>query len=178
MPALEKTKYETFARNLARGMTQEEAYEQAGFSRSRSAAARLANNPLILERVEEIKKERERLLTAPVVHDEDDENDHGEPLIEVTPTWVIERLAANVVSAQSVGNHSAANKALEMLGHHLGMSFSDKKPGSDDGDKAAGLGSGNTFNILQMTDRLLEHGNAIEHKPMKDVTPEAEADGV
>lgn len=170
MPRLDKPRYETFARGLARGKTQEVAYEEAGFSPNRQNASRLANNPLILQRVEEIKAERERMMSAPVVHDEDDENDFGEPMIEVTPTWVIERLAANVVSAQSVGNHSAANKALEMLGHHLGMSFSDKKGGSEDAEKGAGLGSGNTFNILQLTDKLSQHAAAIEH--MKDITPE------
>lgn len=172
MPVLDKPKYETFARNLARGMIQEEAYEQAGFSRSSQGASRLANNPAIMERVEEIKAERERLLSVPTVYDEGDENGHGEPLIEVTTAWVIERLAANVVSAQSVGNHSAANKALEMLGHHLGMSFSDKKGGDGDGEgKGGSLGNNNTINILQLTDRLAQHAQAIAHE-MKDITPE------
>lgn len=171
MAALSKPKYENFARNLSRGMTQADAYEEAGFTRDQANAQKLANNPVILQRIQEIKEERERILSGPNVHDPDDENDAGEPLIEVTEKWVIERLAANVVSAQSIGNHGAANKALEMLGHHLGMSFNDKKAPSGENNQTPGLGSHNTINILQVTDALHEHGKRIAE--MKDITPKA-----
>lgn len=173
MPALDKIRWENYARNIAKGMTQADAYEDAGFTRSKQAASALANNPVILQRVQELRAERERILSGPTVYDEDADTDNGEPLVEVTMEWVIERLAANVVSAQSTGNHGAANKALEMLGHHLGLSFSDKKaPSGDEGKTGGNMGTGNTFNILQLTEGLKQHAAALEQMPMKDVTPE------
>lgn len=174
MPALEKANWENFARNLAKGMVQNEAYVQAGFKSHSGAASTLANNPVILERVEEIKKEREAILAGPSVHDDEEENGHGEPLVLVNEQWVIQKLAAVVVSAMAVGNHSAANKALEMLGQNLGMSFADQKAKAADPNAPAGLGQGNTFNFLAVNDLLSQHSARLEQKTaMKDVTPAA-----
>lgn len=173
MPALEKPKWEAMARNLARGMVQEEAHAQAGFARHSGAASRMANHPEIVARVEEIRNEREAILAGPSVIDEGEENDHGDNLFIVNETWVIQQLAKNVVSAQQVGNHSAANKALEMLGQHLGMSFADSKAKAADGSNPS-LGQGNTFNFMAVNDMLTNHRQQIEQKTkMKDITPPA-----
>lgn len=169
MPALTKPKWENMARNLARGMTQEEAYAQAGFVRNAANAHRLATNPVVLERVDELRDEREEILSGPNVFDPE-QGDEGEQ-IAVTPEWVIERLAANVISAQSTGNHKAANEALQMLGQYLGMSFADKTQKSKDGEShGPALGGGNTFNILQLTDALTEHTQKLTNG-MTDITP-------
>lgn len=54
MPALGNPKHERFAQELAKGKSQGEAYELAGYRPSRSAAARLAANVNICERVQEL----------------------------------------------------------------------------------------------------------------------------
>ena len=44
MPLLDNPKHEIFAQELAKGATQEEAYETAGYKPSRQHASRLATN--------------------------------------------------------------------------------------------------------------------------------------
>jgi len=55
MPALSNPKHERFAQALAKGLSQSEAYEEAGYKPSRSAAARLAADVNICERVSAIQ---------------------------------------------------------------------------------------------------------------------------
>ena len=54
MPILRNTRQEAFAQNLAKGMTQEAAYAQAGYKPSDAHAARLAGNGRVQERVCEL----------------------------------------------------------------------------------------------------------------------------
>lgn len=56
MPALSNTRHERFAQELAKGKSQVEAYEAAGYKASRSAASRLAEDVNICERVAEIQE--------------------------------------------------------------------------------------------------------------------------
>jgi len=56
MPALSNPKHERFAQGLAKGLSQSDAYEEAGYNPSRSAAARLAADVNICERVAEIQE--------------------------------------------------------------------------------------------------------------------------
>lgn len=55
MPILSNPKHERLAQGLAKGMTQEAAYENAGFSPHRSNAARLIANDSIKARVAELQ---------------------------------------------------------------------------------------------------------------------------
>lgn len=55
MPALTNSRHERFAQELAKGKSQSEAYEAAGYNPSRSAAARLAADVNICERVASIQ---------------------------------------------------------------------------------------------------------------------------
>lgn len=54
MPALSNARHERFAQALSKGMSQADAYVEAGYKASRSAAARLAADVNICERVAEI----------------------------------------------------------------------------------------------------------------------------
>ena len=54
MPPLPNTRHERFAQELAKGLSQAEAYEAAGYRPSRSAAARLAADVNICARVAEL----------------------------------------------------------------------------------------------------------------------------
>ncbi|MFN3858128.1 MAG: terminase small subunit [Caulobacter sp.] len=55
MPALKNGKHELFAQALAKGKSQTEAYSDAGYNPSRSAAARLAADVNICARVAELQ---------------------------------------------------------------------------------------------------------------------------
>ncbi|QPB10603.1 terminase small subunit [Bacteriophage sp. 438212] len=55
MAALSNSRHERFAQGLAKGLSQSEAYEEAGYKPSRSAAARLAADVNICERVSAIQ---------------------------------------------------------------------------------------------------------------------------
>jgi 23S rRNA G2069 N7-methylase RlmK/C1962 C5-methylase RlmI len=54
MPTLDNPKHERFAQCLAKGMTQEEAYQEAGYKPDRGAASRLSANVNVQGRVAEI----------------------------------------------------------------------------------------------------------------------------
>ena len=74
----------------------------------------------------------------------------------------------NVTNSMDAGKHGDANKALEMLGSHLGMNFSPPKGGGqgDDGNKP-GQGGQNISLLLKMADAFGE-----EKAPqVVDVTP-------
>lgn len=57
MPVLENPRYEAFALNLAKGMVDHKAYEEAGFKPNRGNASRLKANENIQSRVAELLKE-------------------------------------------------------------------------------------------------------------------------
>lgn len=54
MPALENPKHEAFARALAKGKSQIEAYTEAGYKPDEPHASRLASNGKVAARVEEL----------------------------------------------------------------------------------------------------------------------------
>lgn len=56
MPALKNPRHERFAQELAKGRTQEQAYEAAGYRPSRPNACKLAADHNILQRVAEIQE--------------------------------------------------------------------------------------------------------------------------
>jgi hypothetical protein len=55
MPVLDNPKHEQFAQELAKGKTQVEAYELAGYRANEGNASTLASNPEVQGRVKEIK---------------------------------------------------------------------------------------------------------------------------
>lgn len=56
MPALTNAKHERFAQELAKGRTQAEAYEAAGYAPSEPNASRLTSNDKVAKRVAEIQE--------------------------------------------------------------------------------------------------------------------------
>lgn len=55
MPVLKKARYELFAQNVAKGQSQADAHENAGFKRNDGNASKLAGNPDVAARIKEIK---------------------------------------------------------------------------------------------------------------------------
>lgn len=56
MPVLSNPKHERFAQELAKGRTQAEAYQTAGYAPSEQHASRLASNGKVAQRVAEIQE--------------------------------------------------------------------------------------------------------------------------
>lgn len=54
MPVLKNTKHEAFAQALAKGMTRDQAYAEAGYKPDRKNAFRLTTNDDVMARVEEL----------------------------------------------------------------------------------------------------------------------------
>lgn len=128
MPILKNPKHELFAQGLADGKTAEEAHRLAGYKASRSGASQLKQNLNISNRVPELLAERERI--------------HGQSTakaierVSLTKEWILAKLIDNAeraLQAQQVtdaegkptGEYryqgAVANRALELLGKHLGM---------------------------------------------------------
>jgi hypothetical protein len=109
MPALDRPSWEKFAKAVATGKTQRDAYKACGFRAKDvdSAASDLANNPKVKQRIKE--------LTARVT-------DKAVERAAVTKEWVLEKLRDNAEEALKVkGGSAVANRALELLGKELGL---------------------------------------------------------
>jgi hypothetical protein len=113
MPELANPRHEQFARALADGMKQKDAYVQAGFNDSPSSASQLANEPHVRERINELHEER--ILAHRAADNED--GDFEAP----TRAWVIKQLQINLHKSQSAGQIAPANKALELIMDLMGL---------------------------------------------------------
>lgn len=102
MAALENARHERFAQGLANGKTADEAYAEAGFKPNRGNAATLKAKQSVQARVKELT---ERAADGVVL----------------TKQWVLEQLADNAARAKKVGDFGPSNKAIELIGKHLGM---------------------------------------------------------
>jgi phage terminase small subunit len=122
MPALKNSKQEQFCQEYLKDLNGTQAAIRAGYSESRApqTASRLVTNGKVAARLEELKAERS-------------ERDR------IDQDWVLQKLVENVERAMQAdpvrdrdGNPtgdyvyqgSVANKALELIGKHVGM-FSD-----------------------------------------------------
>lgn len=56
MPVLKNARHEKFAQELAKGKSQTEAYEAAGYKSDRTAASRLSTNVNVIERLAELQE--------------------------------------------------------------------------------------------------------------------------
>lgn len=143
MGPLKTKRHEDFARGLASGLNQREAFERAGYSGKSAASAAshlLKRNPCILTRVDELRQicaEAERNAAS-----------LRAGKVDLTRQWVIDQLRSIVERCMQgapatdkagipIGEFrfeaNPANRALELLGKELGM-FVDRKeigpPGS------------------------------------------------
>lgn len=126
MAALTNQKHERFATEIAKGRSQTEAYEKAGYKRNDSHASRLVKDGKVQARIAEL---RERTV-AKVVEK-----------TAISRIWVLDMLRENLERAlqrvpvrgedgHEIGeytyNGSVANRALELIGKELGM-FVERK---------------------------------------------------
>lgn len=105
MPPLENTRHERFAQELAKGKSQFEAYGNAGYSPSRSAASRLAEDVNICKRVAELAEKVAKRT-------------------ELTAASITERLLrlADVAEKTGISIDEETGEATASSSKHLGVS--------------------------------------------------------
>jgi hypothetical protein len=107
MPVLKNSRHELFCQNLAKGMTQDRAYTEAGFKPNRHNATRLNTNETIRNRVSE-------LLTRNV-------QKQDEIVAITTQSLLAEAEAARVKAMSERGGAAAAIAALTAKGKLAGV---------------------------------------------------------
>lgn len=170
MGMLENSRHEAFAHAIARGATASAAYVEAGYVRNDGNASRLNGNDTIMERVGELKslvQKMQNLSTHAVVANEQ---------------WVIEQLIGVVIDAraQEKPDSAGANKALNLIGLHIGMFVERKevgKPGEFDGmtiatkrERVMGLAKQLGLDRISAADRLAFAGPVIDVETESDST--------
>jgi phage terminase small subunit len=119
MPILSNTRHEAFAHAIARGVPANAAYAEAGYRANDGNASALNGNQRVIARVAELKalvQDMRNLSTHRVVLNE---------------AWLIQQLIAVVIDARTRDkpDSAGANKALHLLGLHLGMFVERKETG-------------------------------------------------
>ena len=118
---LSNTRWEMFCQNMAVGMTQTEAYKNAGFNpNSTNNASALMKKPHIAARVRYIQEQMVENRHAVIMQQSKDLSDdlpNREIMLElgITKAYLLAHLQNNVVLAQEEGQISASNKAIAML---------------------------------------------------------------
>jgi 16S rRNA C1402 (ribose-2'-O) methylase RsmI len=102
MGPLDNPRHELLAQGLAKGQTQQEAFEATGMAGKRAHASRTANLPEVKRRVQE-------LLTD------------ASMMTKIDKAWVMSELQKTYERATESEDYSACNKSLELLGKELGM---------------------------------------------------------
>lgn len=133
MPALSNHRHEAFCQALADGISQQKAYEGAGFKPSLSNPSKLAKDARIVARLAEIRSKRVA-ITAKATQ-------IAAEALAIDREWIMGRLKENVERAMQtravrdeegnpIGEYrydgAVANRGLELLGKEIGM-FVERK---------------------------------------------------
>jgi len=126
IPDAENARHEAFAQAVARGLPASRAYVEAGYKANDANACRLTRNERIVARVADLRALVQNMRNLSYHR------------IVLSEEWVIQQLIAVVIDAkaQDRPDSAGANKALHLLGLHLGMFVEREqtgKPGEFDG---------------------------------------------
>jgi phage terminase small subunit len=169
-------KQELFAKFMAEGCNQLDAYVNAGYEPSSANASTLANKPLVKRRIEELKMQAERReLEFQVMRRE--AAAVPEKLVEVAE-WTFQRvmdmMAENVKLAQIAGEYKAANETLKMMGDSLNM-FQKAKADANQGNST---GAQNTLALIgKVTQVLAESGGGSDSGEQNALRPRLDRSG-
>lgn len=136
---LDNPQFEKMSRGLAEGMTQKDAYIEAGYSAAHAAgnATTLANKAVIRNRVRELKHEfaeedlnsrleEEDAIFAEVPKLKGQDGVMTQQDFKLTEMWLVDVLRDNISGAQRDGKWKEANTGVQMLGNYMGGIFDDK----------------------------------------------------
>ena len=108
---LKNAKHERFARALADGKAQVDAFEEAGFKRHRGNASALAATDSIKRRVAELHAER--------AETEHKATQAAAERLSLSREWVLEMLVLNAKIAHAAADFGPSNRALELIGNAI-----------------------------------------------------------
>jgi hypothetical protein len=111
---LANARHEAFAKNRAAGLAQYDAYINSGFEGNPTAASQIERRPEVRSRIQELIAERQAART-------DEERAEDDSVSELNRDWVLKELKQNVKTAQTSGQISAANKAIELIMDIVGL---------------------------------------------------------
>lgn len=166
---LDNPKHEEFALLLARGLKQGQAYIKAGYAENKGAASRLAQSPVIQERVAELKSElMDRVNSVIAVNTKDNVESLRE--MGLTMEWVAEQFKNIYQTSLQAGAFSAANTAVENIKKLIEMERNAKN--EDNPSDAPTL---NMQDMLKVLDKVTDIVSAAKDSPidlpMIDITP-------
>jgi len=172
MPPLPNGRQEQFAQGLAKGMTQQDAYETAGYSSSAANASTAAKKPHIRARVLEITEELElqgKSTPIPVLGTDPNTGMLTNGARGLTEEWLVQQLMLNIQQAQIASKFREANTAIQMLGNYFGGLFDPKNPvdqtQKNKGKDGASPDGEKPRSILDMAGAMAEAMKQPEVKP-------------
>jgi hypothetical protein len=118
MGVLTNGKHEVFAQEIARGTAITKAYVLAGYPANRGNASRLRLHEGIKARIAELQGQKTAAVELAQLT--------AAEKAGVDAFWVMRGLRRNATLAARRGDTAASNRAMELIGKHLGM-FIDKK---------------------------------------------------
>lgn len=160
MPVIPNARKEHFSRLLAKGgITQLEAYIQAGYSEKsgQSAASVLANDPMILNRVQELK---ERELDRGLIPEKELDLDGIVEADAITEDWLILQYQDLIRNSKQLGALKVARDCLLDIAAIKGIGKANQQNAKDTNDK---LPSPTTFNISLALERLSENRESLNN---------------
>lgn len=162
-PQLKNRKHEIFARYVAGGETQANAYELAGYNPSSANASTLANRPEVAKRIAVLKKEKEErdlkfeieLRKANI--DPNDPEGKSRQIAEWGVKQVLDLYYENVRLAQQAGQFKTAQESLDRIAKILCLLDPPSSNGKN--DKSSGTQVG--IAIYQDAVKQLEQGGGV-----------------
>ena len=166
---LDNPKHEEFALLLARGLKQGQAYIKAGYAENKGAASRLAQSPVIQERVAELKSElMDRVNSVIAVNTKDNVESLRE--MGLTMEWVAEQFKNIYTTSLQAGAFSAANTAVENIKKLIEMERNAKN--DDNPSDAPTLNMQDMLGVLdKVADIITAAKDSPVDLPMINITP-------
>ena len=118
MGALNNVRFERFAQEIVKGTPVRKSYTLAGYRANPGNASRLRQHQDIQRRIAELQRQRTAAVELAQLS--------AAEKAGVSAFWVIRTLRRNSVLAARRGDTAASNRAIELIGKHIGL-FVDRK---------------------------------------------------
>lgn len=166
MPKLENAKHDDFARLLAQGRKQHDAYMMAGYAENKGAASRLANSPQVQDRVAELKKEiDQKINTAMAVVSEENWLSLAEMGLNIE--WVAKQYKVVYEASLNAGSFAAANAAVSSI-----QKLIELERNGTDADAPKDEDKIDVTSMLKILDKVSDiMKRPVEVPLMRDITP-------
>jgi phage terminase small subunit len=167
LAALPNDKWEAFAYSVAKGMSLRDSYVHAGYKDSYSGASRLAKQPEIAARIEELRSKMQGAALA-LVKNPSPNNIKRLADMDLTLDWCSQQFKEIAEEARIAGQFAAANTAIKNIQSIIELNGKDTTE-----DKASKEEQISVSSTLQLLDKMAEIVQLQPNEPeMVDITPE------